>query len=307
MRTLWTLPQAVRSGEWVSLSALVRLLRPHQWTKNVLCFAGAVFGGRLLDAHALTLDLCTFGVFCAISSAGYIFNDIADRERDSEHPTKRRRPIASGAVSPHLAAIIGVGLAGISLAGAAALGPAAFVCVVLYLVNTAVYSAVLKHLALLDVLSVAFGFVLRLLAGVYVLGDLPTAWIVLCTLFLAVFLGFAKRRAELQGLMNQQNTQRPVLRKYTVAYLDLLLNSAATMAVMSYALFSVASGKNPTLVVTLPVVYYAIMHYKRMVVVRGVGDEPDRILLKERRMMLCVAVWLALFVAVEYLDIGLFR
>src|SRR5690606_14525797 len=158
-----------------------------------------------------------------------------------------------------------------------------------------------KHLVMLDVFVVAMGFVLRLLAGIYVLGDMPTAWNVLCTMFLALFLGFAKRRAELTA-NNCENdgAKRPVLDDYSVTTLNSLLNSAATMTVITYALFTATSGKNPSLVVTVPIVYYAIMHYKMLLLHGRGGEEPEWILLRNRPIQLSIILWLALTLLILY-------
>ncbi len=290
---------------------LIRLLRPHQWTKNVLCLAGAVFAGKQLLSEerlpqALLLDLAVFGIFCIASSATYIFNDIADRKRDRRHPKKRLRPIPSGAVPLSVATALAIVLAVGALAGAWALGLSTLLCMALYVGNSLAFSKVFKHVVLVDVLSIAFGFVLRLLAGIYVLKVPATSWIVLCTFFLALFLGFAKRRAELHGSPNEATPQRPVLSRYSVGYLDMLVNSAATMAIMSYALFIVAEEPHRALVVTIPTVYYAIMHYKRLVMIQELGEEPEKILLKEGRIPLCILLWVLIYVAVEYWDLRLF-
>jgi len=225
--------------------AWLRLLRPHHWTKNLACLAGVLFSGRFVDTGADERALWTFGVFCAASSAAYALNDVFDRERDRRHPRKRLRPVASGAVSVPAAVGVGAVLAATALAGAWALGFPVLACLLFYVANNLAYSAGLKHLPLFDVLSIAMGFVLRLLAGVYVVGELPTTWITLCAFFLALFLGFGKRRAELGALGEQTNDQRPVLAQYTLSYLDYLLNSSAVMAVICYALFTTSPEKNP--------------------------------------------------------------
>ncbi len=289
------------------MKAHLKLLRPHQWSKNILVFAGWIFGGHVGQPALLLLDLAVFLIFCAISSAVYIFNDIVDRERDRRHPSKRNRPIASGEVSVPTAAVLGGGLALGALVGAWALGWSTLACVLLYVGNNLLYSLFFKHIAVIDVLSIAFGFILRLLAGIYVFGDLPTSWAVLCVLFLALFLAIAKRRAEMHNLTAQGISQRPVLSGYTIDYLDSLLNSAATMAILCYALFTVTSGKNPTLVVTLPIVYYAVMHYKRIVMVRQDGEEPEKILVKERRILALILLWLVAYVIIDYGNVHLFR
>lgn len=289
------------------IRTLIGLLRPHQWTKNVFCFAGAIFGGQLWEPHALLLDLYIFLVFCAASSAVYIFNDIIDRQRDRWHPQKRHRPVASGAVRIHVAALLGAILLAGAVGGAWVLGPSSLICVGLYVANNLLYSLVLKNVALVDVLSIAAGFVLRLMAGVYVLADIPTAWIVVCTFFLASFLGFAKRRGEIGGLETESAPQRPVLSAYTISYLDLLVNNAATMAIMSYALFTVTGGRNPTLALTVPIVYYAIMQYKWLVTGGQAGEQPAQTLLTQPRILVSILLWLAAYVAIDYGSLRLLR
>jgi len=281
---------------------LIKLMRPHNWTKNSLCLAGVIFGGRFHEREGWAEAGGTFGVFCLASSAVYVWNDILDRERDREHPVKRTRPIASGAVSVQAASILGIVLLCMSIAGAAFLTPAVWICLGLYLVNNILYSAFLKHRALVDVLSITAGFVLRLLAGIYAVHVLPSSWILLCTFFLSSFLGFAKRRAELNSLIDKdehdQQTQRPVLKKYTIEYLDTLVSGSAMMTIMSYALFTTASDRNPSLVVTLPLIYYAIMHYQRLVMVLKIGEEPERIVYKDVRLIICVIAWFVLYMAI---------
>ena len=217
------------------------------------------------------------------------------------------------------------------------LGLATLSCVLLYAINNIAYSLKLKNLPLFDVNCIAFGFVLRLLAGIYALGDMPTAWIVLCTFFLTLFLGFGKRRSELLSLLKCQmnpefslesysehsnfnqsylqlfyqrgktNQQRPVLSQYTLPYLDSLLNSTATMTIMCYALFTITSGKNPSLVVTVPIVYYAVMHYKWLVTVLAGGEEPSRILLQDYPLKFSLLIWLVSYLLIIYFDIHLFN
>jgi 4-hydroxybenzoate polyprenyltransferase len=288
--------------------AYVKLLRLPQWTKNGFCLAGLFFSGKFVDPEAVQAALLTFGVYCMASSSVYIFNDLLDRERDRKHPKKCHRPIASGAVRIPAAALLGVILAGTGLAGASVLGGSVLGCLMLYLVNNVMYSLRLKHIPLFDVLCIAFGFMLRLLAGVYAVGELPTTWITLCTFFLALFLGGAKRQAELAGLIEEEDKmRRPVLSKYTVQFLDYLVNSSAIMAMMCYALFTTTSGKNPSLVVTVPIVFFAIMHYKRLVMVLNFGDEPDRILLKDLPIQVSIMLWLVSYFVVMYSGIRLFQ
>jgi len=290
-----------------TIRSLWILLRPHQWTKNGLCFAGTIFSGRYVDPSALAAAVGIFVAFSAASSAVYIPNDILDRDRDRLHPKKRHRAIASGAVPVSGAACLGLLLAAGALAGTWWLPAGALVCLLLFLANNVAYSVRLKHVTLFDVLCITFGFVLRLGAGTYAIGELPTTWIVLCSFFLAAFLGFSKRRAELSTLPEEDRQQRPVLSKYTVQYLDSLISSSAIMAIMSYALFTTAAGRNPSLILTLPVVYYAIMYYKRLVMQGNSGEEPDVILIKNRRIRLCIGLWLALYLIIWKGDLHILK
>lgn len=287
--------------------AHLHLLRPRQMTKNAFCFAGLLFSGRFVSFEATLAAITTFIAFCAVSSSVYIFNDILDRDRDRLHPKKRYRSLASKAVGVPVACLMAVTLAGIGLTFAYVVHITVLCCVVLYLANNVAYSLGLKHLSLFDVLCIAFGFVLRLLAGIYAVDDLPTTWVTLCTFFLSVFLGFSKRRAELVSLIPEDEQQRPVLSKYTLQFLDYLVNSSAVMTVMCYALFTALPAKNPTLVITVPIVYFALMHYKRLVMIYQYGEEPERIVLKDLRLQICVLLWLTTYFGITYSDLHLFR
>lgn len=288
---------------------VIRLLRPQQWTKNAFCLAGVLFGpGRLADAGAWRQAILTAAVFCAASSAVYVLNDIRDRDRDRLHPRKRLRPLASGSVGLPSAIGCALLLAGLGLSGGHFLGVSVMVCVVLYLINNILYCFWTKHKAIFDALSIALGFCLRVCAGIYAVGDLPTTWITLCTFFLAVFLGFAKRRVELAGLPDnamraegdRATGQRPVLAEYTVQFLDHLVSSTANMAVICYALFTTGSGKNPSLIITVPIVFYAITHYKRLVMLLDCGEEPERVVLKDPRIQASLALWLITYLGLTY-------
>ncbi|HLY38905.1 MAG TPA: decaprenyl-phosphate phosphoribosyltransferase [Candidatus Binatia bacterium] len=290
-----------------AVGAYLRLLRPHHWTKNFACLAGVLFSGKIGHPDAVADALATFLVFCAASSAVYALNDVLDRARDREHPRKRSRPVASGAIAVPAALAVATVLGVAAFAGAARLGAGATVCLAAYVVNNVAYSMMFKHVALFDVLSIALGFVFRLLAGVYVVNELPTTWITLCAFFLALFVGFGKRRAELAGLGAHDNARRPVLARYTLSYLDSLLNSSAVMTVMCYALFTTSSGKNPSLVVGVPIVFYAIMHYKRLVMLLDASEEPERVLLRDLPIQVSIALWLATYVLIEHGGVHFFR
>lgn len=290
-----------------TLRGYLRLLRPHQWTKNLFCMGGAIFGDHGDVAGALALDTQVFIAFCCLASAIYVINDAIDRPHDRLHPTKRSRPLASGEVSlaPALVLALTLMIAGFALC--ARLPPRVVICLGLYLINNLAYSLWLKHVPLLDVLSISLGFILRLLAGVYVLALVPTTWIVLCTLFLSLFLALAKRRAELIGLTASGGTGRPVLRHYSVEFVDMLLGNTATMCVLCYALFTVNSDKNPTLVCTVPVVYYVVAYVQRQLVHAQECRDPDVFLIRSPVAWISAATWLVLYLAISVSDVRLFR
>lgn len=289
------------------MSPILRLLRPHQWSKSTVCLAGVFFSGKWVDPNAVMLALLTFAVFSITSSAVYIYNDICDVERDRLHAVKRNRPLANGSVGLPTARILLTVMVVLGLVGGTVLGGTTLILLLLYLLNNLAYSHFLKHQPIWDVGSIAFGFVLRLVAGVYVVGELPTAWIVLTTFFLAMFLGFAKRRAELSGLDQSIPSQRPVLKSYSLEYLEHMVTASATMAVLSYGLFTVLSGKNPALVLTLPFVYYAISHYTRLVIVGARGEEPEKTLVTSPHIVVAVACWLSVYLAIEIFDPIIFK
>ena len=286
---------------------VLRLLRPHHWTKNLLCLAGVVFSGQYLLGWAVLAAVETMGVFCAAASAIYVLNDLLDRDRDRAHPVKKLRPLASGAVGVPTAVVLSVVLVGVALAGSAALGLPILVCSGLYLVLNLAYTLWLKHVPLLDVLSIALGFVLRMVAGVHVVRELPTAWITLCTFFLSLFLAFTKRRSELAAQTGTGASPRPVLARYTLPFLDHMVAGTGMISVMCYALFTTTSGKNPALLVTVPIVVYGVMHYHRLSSQLELGQEPERILLKDVRIQACLIAWLAVYIAILHFNPQLFR
>jgi 4-hydroxybenzoate polyprenyltransferase len=288
------------------LAALVLETRPHQWVKNLACFAGVIFSMQLFDATALGRSMVGFVAFCLASSAIYLLNDFFDRERDRHNPRTARRPLASGELPIGLAAAAFVVLASLSVGLAWQLGEACLLTLLAYGGLNILYSLRLKRAVIADVMCIALGFVCRVVFGVYVVEVKPTAWVVLCMFFLALFLGFGKRRAELAAQNREPADARPVLRNYTAGFLDMVLAVSAALTILCYALFTVASQRNPTLVVTVVPVVYCVALYLLQVVVHGRGEAPDRLLLSDRRIWAGVGVWLALCVTILYTDLRLF-
>jgi 4-hydroxybenzoate polyprenyltransferase len=300
-----TLPRPLASAR--SLLGLVQAARPHQWIKNLACFAGLVFSGRMFERGVFVQSILAFAAFCLASSAVYLLNDVVDRELDRSNPSKRQRPIASGLVPVAWALAAAALLAAGAIAICCWLAPICLVLLGLYLALNVAYSLRLKHTVLLDVVIIAFGFVLRVLLGVYAIEVKPTSWIVLCMFFLALFLGFAKRRGEMHVMSEDQPLRRPVLSRYRIGYLDLLLGMTATLAILCYALYTVTGHRgNASLVVTVPLVTYGVARYMLLVTVDGEGEAPEKLLVTDRLLLSTGALWVACCVLIIYTKVQLF-
>ena len=265
--------------------ASVRQLRPKQWTKNAFLFAALVFSGEFLSLDALQLSVQGFFAFCFVSSSGYILNDYLDREADRRHPKKCKRPIASGELPESVAAVLFLAtfFGGLMLAHSLSSG---FLSVtVAYLVTTLSYSFFFKHLVILDVMVLALCFVWRAVAGAVAIVVPASPWLFLCTGFLALFLGFHKRRAELVQLGAVKETRKS-LRKYTPKMLEQYQGMVMAATVLSYALYTLTSEANNGLVLTVPWVLYGLFRYIYVVEHKGEGDAPDETLLKDAPLFL---------------------
>jgi 4-hydroxybenzoate polyprenyltransferase len=271
---------------------MLRLLRPRQWTKNLLLFAALVFAKELFDADAVVLASLGFAAFCLASSSVYIVNDLLDAERDRLHPEKRNRPIASGAVSPGRAAVVAAVLTVASLALAFWVAPAFGIAAILYVGLTHFYSLVGKNVVILDVLLIAFGFVIRGIAGALAIAVPISDWFILCMAFLALFLAVSKRKAELVTLKEEAGNTRPVLERYTETSLHTY--TAVTMAatLICYGLYILdfqrqAGTDSRLLTLTFPIVVFGVFRYHHLAETTGMGDKPEEVLLRDRPIQLC--------------------
>ena len=235
-------------------------------------------------------------VFCLVSGAIYLINDLADRERDRAHPTKRNRPIASGALSPRLATAAAVILVLTGLATAFALAIPFGIVIVIYILVQAAYSARLKNVALLDVFSVASGFVLRVLAGAVVIGVPMSPWLYICAGLGSLFIALAKRRSELARAGDTAGNQRGILGAYTLGMLDQMIGIVATSAVVAYALYTFTAANLPdnhSMMLTLPFVVYGVFRYIYLVHTRDIAESPEEILISDTPTIVAVILWLA--------------
>jgi len=282
--------------------AFLENLRPRQWTKNLLLFAGVIFGQRLGETGCVARAAMGALVFCFASGAIYVFNDIADRELDSRHPYKSLRPIPSGRLPVATAVRAGGALVVIVLAAGFALGPLFGGAVIAFFAWNWLYTRVLKGIPILDVAGIGMSFVIRALAGVLVLepscaGVTISPWLLLCTLFLSFFLGFAKRRDEYLKVMPANGATRPVLRGYSEAMLNALIGASFGLTGMAYALYTVwpdtvAHFGTRDLVYTLPFVLAGMGRYLYLIYHAGRGGRPHEILLNDAVLQVVVLGWI---------------
>jgi 4-hydroxybenzoate polyprenyltransferase len=275
---------------------LLSSVRPGQWTKNLLVFAGVLFGLRLFDAHALVSAFAAFVIFCALSGVVYLVNDVADRETDRRHPLKAQRPIASGQL-PVTTAVAAAGILGAAaMASAFAIGPRFAAVAATYLALQLLYSGPLKHIVIIDVLSIAIGFVLRAVAGAVAVNVEISHWLLVCTILLALFIALAKRRHEIVLLADGATHHRPILGEYSPYLLDQMIAVVTASTLMAYVFYTIspetqAKFGTPWLGLTIPFPLYGIFRYLYLVHRREGGGSPADLLLTDRPLLVCVALW----------------
>ncbi|MBT3317640.1 decaprenyl-phosphate phosphoribosyltransferase [bacterium] len=285
--------------------SLIISMRPQQWIKNLLLFGPLIFSMNLFDVTMVTRTALAFIVFSLAGSAVYLLNDVVDVEKDKAHPVKRNRPIASGKLPIKIAlffmAVIGAG----SLVLAWDLSQTLAFIIMIYMVNNLFYSFKLKHIVLIDVGSLSLGFVLRVFAGAAVIGVEASPWLIMCTILLSSFLGFAKRRHELVLLGENNVNHRSVLAHYSPHLLDQLILISAASTVMSYALYTVnaktvAKFGTTNLIYTVPFILYGVFRYLFLIHNRKKGGDPAKVLLNDAPMVLNIVVWLSVCVYMVY-------
>jgi 4-hydroxybenzoate polyprenyltransferase len=283
------------------MSPLIRALRPSEWIKNLLVFAGVLFGGRLDSGDAVADAVLTFVAFCAISSAGYIFNDIRDRELDRLHPEKRERPIASGAVSTGTAAALALILAAAAIAIGFAVEVDVAGFVALYGAITLAYSLGLKRLVIIDVMTIASLFILRVVAGAVAVGANASEFLLICTGMLALFLGFTKRRQEAILEQRDEAETRPVLEHYSLPFLDQMIALVTASAIISYVIYAVDSPRiGSEMLATAPSVLYGIFRYLYLIYDRRDTRSTAAILTEDPGMVFAGVSWVAIALAMLY-------
>ncbi|HZO49306.1 MAG TPA: decaprenyl-phosphate phosphoribosyltransferase [Gaiellaceae bacterium] len=283
-------------------AAALVALRPRQWTKNLLLFAGIVFAAKLGDATRWLEAFAAFAAYCAASSAAYLVNDVGDREADRAHPLKAQRPIARGELSTRAALVLAGVLAAGSLAVAAALGWRSLALLAAFAALQLAYSLGLKHVVLVDVLAIAGLFVVRAAAGAVAVDVRISPWLLVCTGALALFLALGKRRGELLLVDARAAPGRRVLDGYSLEVLDQLLTIVAAATIVSYTLYTFTARDSKTLMVTIPYVVYGVFRYVLLVHRSGIGEEPDQVLVTDVPILVTVSLWAATCAAVLALD-----
>jgi 4-hydroxybenzoate polyprenyltransferase len=297
--------QTATSGRRRYAVSLLTSLRPGQWTKNLLVFAGLVFAMKLFEPAAIITSAEAFVIFCGLSGVVYLINDVMDREADRRHPTKSRRPIAAGDL-PVPVALVAAGLIGaVALAAAFALGWRFGTVAALYLGLQSLYSGPLKHIVIIDVLTIAIGFVLRAVAGAVVLNVVISHWLFVCTILLALFIALAKRRHELVLLADGATGHRPILGEYSSYLLDQMIAVVTASTLIAYIFYTISPETEQKfgtswLGLTIPFPLYGIFRFLYLVHRREGGGSPSDLLLNDRPLLACVTLWVVAVVLIIY-------
>jgi 4-hydroxybenzoate polyprenyltransferase len=280
-------------------------LRPQQWVKNLLLFAGLIFSQNFYNSNLLLKSFAAFCLFCLLSSSVYIVNDILDRESDRKHPLKSNRPIAKGDIKISTAIVLFILLALISLGLSALLSVSFALMALSYLVLNLIYSRYLKHVVIIDVMCIALGFVIRAVAGAVVIGVEISPWLVVCTTLLALFLGFGKRRDELLILDTQAGNHRKILAEYSPYFLDQMISVVTASTVVAYAFYTLSPEvqiklQTKYMELTIPFVLYGVFRYLYLIHQKEGGGSPTKMLLGDPPLLINIILWFIAVILIIY-------
>lgn len=281
------------------LNGFVRSLRPEQWTKNLVVFGALVFSRNFTNVPMIETSVLLFALFCLVSSSVYLFNDVIDYEKDRLHPRKSKRPIASGALSRKTAVVVAIILVAVAfLIAALTMNQSTLLVIAAYALLNVLYTLLLKNIVILDVMTIAAGFVLRAVGGGTAI-DVPiSSWLVICTFLLALFLGFGKRRHELASLDKTATEHRRSLEHYSIYFLDQMISVVTASVVVAYTFYTLSPEVEEKLgvqhlVISVPFVLYGIFRYLYLIHKKEEGGSPSRLLLTDLPMLVDVLLWLA--------------
>jgi 4-hydroxybenzoate polyprenyltransferase len=290
------------------LVEILKSLRPYQWTKNLFVFAPLIFSQNIFNAPYLFKTILAFAIFCLLSGAVYIWNDLRDVDADKLHPVKSQRPLASGRLSKTSALVSFVFISLVGLGCALLLNLNFFILALAYVLLQVLYSLWLKHVVILDVLLIAAGFLIRVSAGGVVISVDISEWILICTFLLALFIALSKRRHELVFLEEKASHHRPILEEYSPYLLDQMISVVTASTVVAYCLYTiseetVAKFGSSRLIYTVPFVLYGIFRYLYLIHKKGEGGSPESLILKDKSFLAGILLWIASVVIILYVRI----
>lgn len=269
----------------------LKLMRPKQWIKNLFVFGAILFSGTFSNTSYIYYTLITFVAFCFISSTVYVINDIVDIENDKVHPKKCKRPLAAGDITIKEGIFLGIILAITALTLSFLLDFKVGLVILTYLIMNLLYTFKMKQEVILDIFSIAIGFILRLLAGSFAIGIIASKWIILCTLFLSLYLGFGKRRNEIITLEDDAANHRAILSLYSISFLDQALNIVLTCTIIFYAMYTAVGAENRYMIGTVIFVVYGVLRYNYLIFNKNLGGSPTEIVLKDKPLIINIVCW----------------
>lgn len=285
----------------------ISLLRIYQWVKNLILFAGIIFAKKVNEPNLFLNVVYAFILFSIIASCQYVVNDYLDRKEDALHPEKKHRPLASGAIDPSITLFLTMLILCTAMVLSYLLNPTFFFLVVFYFVFNITYSLYLKHIVILDVMSISIGFVLRAIAGAVIVNVRFSHWLILCTFMLSLFWGFSKRRGELILLEDDAESHRKILKEYSVQFLDLMMGISSTMTLMSYTLYTVSPETKEHLgtdkiYLTIPIVVYAVFRSLYITYIKNMSHNPTKAILSDISVLISGIVWIIFILYLMYFN-----
>ena len=286
---------------------IIQAMRPHQWTKNFFIYAALIFSQNIFNLSLLIKTTIAFSAFCLISSALYIFNDLKDLEEDKLHPLKSKRPIASGKIKKSTAILVIIILSLLGFSSAFTLNKNYFIITLVYFLIQVSYSIKLKHIVILDVFVVAFGFLIRVMAGGLAIEVSLSSWLLICTILLALFLALSKRRHELVLLEDDASEHRPILEEYSPYLLDQMIAVVTASTVIAYCLYTISEEtvtkfETTNLIFTVPFVLYGIFRYLYLIHQKTEGGSPEALIIKDKPLLIDIFLWIATAVIILYIS-----
>lgn len=285
---------------WIRLRSFIQLLRPKQWIKNLFIFGALLFSKNIDKLPYIMTAAYAFLCFCITSSTVYIFNDMLDIEKDREHPRKRKRPLAAGVVSKREAQILIACMLPAAIVLSFILNYRFGIIIMIYLLNNILYTLYVKHLVILDVMSIALGFILRVAGGALAISVLISPWLLLCTFLLALFLGFSKRRNELLVLEENAQSHRRILEHYSLEFIDSMLSIVTASTLISYCLYTFFASDDKYSMVTILFVLYGIFRYQYLIYNKKLGESPEEIVLTDKPLLINILLWIVTCILILY-------